>query len=145
MLDFIRIACAVPAVKVGDVQKNTQDICAYMDKANDAKADIVLFPELALTGYSCGDLFFQDSLHRAVRKSLRQIANHSAQTPGLTTVVGLPMRLGHKLYNCAAVVSNGQIHGLVPKTHLTAAEKRWFTSADQLGRIHPDPEVLGLI
>ena len=144
MLDFIRIACAVPAVKVGDVAKNTQDICAYMDKANAAGADIVLFPELALTGYSCADLFFQDSLHRAVKKGLRQIADHSAETKGLTAVVGLPVRLGHKLYNCAAVISGGQVHGLVPKTHLTAGEKRWFTSADQLGRIHPDPEVLGL-
>ena len=139
MLDFIRIACAVPAVKVGDVQKNAQDICAYMDKAHAAGADIVLFPELALTGYSCGDLFFQDSLMRAVRDGLRQIADHSAQVKGLTAVVGLPMQLGHKLYNCAAVISGGQVHGLVPKTHLTAGEKRWFASGNQLGRILPDP------
>ena len=111
MLDFIRIACAVPAVKVGDVKKNVQDICAYMDKANDAGADIVLFPELALTGYSCGDLFFQDSLWRAVKEGLRQIADHSADTKGLTAVVGLPVRLGHKLYNCAAVIAGGQVHG----------------------------------
>ena len=144
MLDFIRIACAVPAVKVGDVVKNTQDICAYMDKADAAGADIVLFPELALTGYSCGDLFFQDSLWRSVKEGLRQITNHSAETKGLTTVVGLPARLGHKLYNCAAVISGGQLHGIVPKTHLTSDEKRWFASADQLGRIHPDPEMFGL-
>ncbi len=144
MLDFIRIACAVPAVKVGDVKKNAQDICVYMDRANEAGADIVLFPELALTGYSCGDLFFQDSLIRAVREGLRQIADHSANTKGLTAVVGLPVRLGHKLYNCAAVISGGQVHGLVPKTHLTAGEKRWFASANELGRIHPDPEVFGL-
>ena len=144
MLDFIRIACAVPAVKVGDVAKNTRDICAYMDKANDAGADIVLFPELALTGYSCGDLFFQDSLHRAVKEGLRQIADHSAETKGLTTVVGLPVCLGHKLYNCAAVISGGQVCGIVPKTYLTAAEKRWFASADQLGQKFVLPQDLGL-
>ena len=145
MLDFIRIACAVPAVKVGDVVKNTQDICAYMDKANAAGADIVLFPELALTGYSCGDLFFQDSLLCAIKESLRQIADHSAETTGLTAVVGLPVRLGHKLYNCAAVIAGGQVHGIVPKTHLTGDEKRWFTSASQLDQEFIAHQDLGLI
>ena len=56
MLDFMRIVCAVPPVKVADVAKNAQDICAYMEKANGENADVVLFPELSLTGYSCGDL-----------------------------------------------------------------------------------------
>lgn len=59
MLDFIRIACAVPAVRVGDTAKNAEDICAYIEKADARQADIVLFPELALTGYSCQDLFFR--------------------------------------------------------------------------------------
>ena len=58
MLDFIRIACAVPAVRVGDTAKNAEDICAYIEKADAERADIVLFPELALTGYTCQDLFF---------------------------------------------------------------------------------------
>ena len=57
MLDFIRIACAVPAVKVGDVKKKTEDICAYMEKADAQDVDVVVFPELAMTGYSCADLF----------------------------------------------------------------------------------------
>ena len=77
MLDFIRIACAVPPVKVGDVRKNTEDICAYMKKADAANADIVLFPELCLTGYSCGDLFFQDVLWKAVKAGLKEICTHS--------------------------------------------------------------------
>ena len=62
MLDYIRIACAVPAVKVGDVKKNTEDICAYLEKADTQNVDIVVFPELAMTGYTCGDLFGQRTL-----------------------------------------------------------------------------------
>ena len=62
MLDFIRIACAVPAVKVGDVKKNAEDICAYMEQADSENVDLLLFPELAVTGYSCADLFLQDAL-----------------------------------------------------------------------------------
>ena len=81
MLDFVRIACAVPPVKVGDVKKNAADICGYIEKADAQNVDIVLFPELALTGYSCGDLFFQDALHNAVKEGLKQIAECSANHP----------------------------------------------------------------
>ena len=68
MLDFNRIACAVPAVKVGDVKRNTETVCSYLQKAEEAGADIVLFPELCLTGYTCGDLFYQEALHNAVEE-----------------------------------------------------------------------------
>ena len=132
MLDFIRIACAVPEVKVGDVRKNAADICAFMEKANEEKADLVLFPELCLTGYTCGDLFFQDGLWNAVKKGLKEIADASVKYPELTAVVGLPVRVGSKLYNCAAVINWGQVRGIVPKTHLTAAEKRWFAEGKDL-------------
>ena len=145
MLDFMRIVCAVPPVKVGDVAKNAQDICAYMEKANWEKADAVLFPELALTGYSCGDLLYQDSLHRAVKQGVRAIAACSAKYPELTVVFGLPLRVNAKLYNCAAVMSRGEICGIVPKTYLTTAEKRWFASATELGTVWLEPEKLGLV
>ena len=128
MLDFVRIVCAVPPVKVGDVPKNTADICSYMQKADQIGADIVLFPELALTGYSCGDLFFQDALHNAVAEGLKRIVEYSTQSPALTSVVGVPMRVGGKLYNCAAVICNGEINGIVPKTHIPGNERRWFSS-----------------
>ena len=144
MLDYIRIACAVPAVKVGDVKKNAQDICAYIDKADAQKADVVVFPELSLTGFTCGDLFFQDSLLRAVKTGLRQIADHSAQYPSMAVVVGLPLRIGTKLYNCAALLSRGEVNGIVPKTHLESAEKRWFSSGKELENVWLDPEDVGL-
>ena len=145
MLDFIRIACAVPAVKVGDVKKNVADICAYMEKSDEQNADIILFPELCVTGYTCGDLFYQDALHYAVKDGMKQIAFVSGQHPNVTAVVGIPLRIGHKLYNCAAVVARGEVVGIVPKTHLTPAESRWFTSAAQLGRVYLEPQDIGLV
>ena len=94
MLDFIRIVCAVPPVKVGDVKKNAQDICGFIARADEANADIVVFPELALTGYSCGDLFFQNALWGAVKQGLKEIADCTAQHRRITAVVGLPVRVG---------------------------------------------------
>ena len=132
MLDFIRIATAVPAVRVGDVAKNAADICSYMEKADAQGADIVLFPELALTGYTCGDLFFQDTLWNGVKAGLAKIVECSENYPELTAVVGMPLRLGSKLYNCAAVINDGTLCGLVPKTHIPGGEKRWFSSSQDL-------------
>ena len=145
MLDFIRIACAVPEVRVGDVKKNAADICAFIENADAEKADVLLLPELALTGYTCGDLFFQDGLWNSVKKGLKEIADCSGKHPELTVVVGLPVRYGTKLYNCAAVISRGEVSGFVPKTSLTAAEKRWFASGSDLTDCWIDPEDLGLV
>ena len=135
MLDYIRIACAIPAVKPGDVQKNAEQICVYMEKADAAGADIVLFPELSLTGYTCGDLFYQDALHFAVERNLRKILAFSERHPAMTAVVGLPVRTRMGLANCAAVISNGCLRGLVSKTWLPDYggfnESRWFRSVEE--------------
>ena len=136
MLDFIRIACAVPAVRVGDTAKNAEDICAYIEKADGERADIVLFPELALTGYTCQDLFFQDTLWTGVQQGIRKIADCTKDHPNVTAAVGLPVRTGMRLYNCAAVISRGKIHALVPKTYIPNYnefyEKRWFSSGAEV-------------
>ena len=138
MLDFIRIACAVPPVQVADVKKNTEAICAYIARADAGECDLVLFPELALTGYTCGDLFFQRTLQQAVRAGLTEILRVSGDHPDLTAVVGLPVVLDGQLYNCAAVISGGELRGLVPKTFLPNyrefGEKRWFAAAGELRR-----------
>ncbi len=144
MLNFIRIACAVPEVKVGNVAKNVEDICSFIKKADAQDVDIVLFPELAITGYTCGDLFFQDALWNAVKSGLSQIAVCSADHPRITAVVGLPVRIGHKLYNCAAVLHDGNVCGIVPKVNLNAAEKRWFASGSALVNVSLEPEDLGI-
>ena len=143
MLDYIRIACAVPAVKVGDVKKNTEEICKYIEKADAQNADIVLFPELALTGYTCGDLFFQDTLWNAVKAGLKEIVSASKAHPDMTIVVGLPIRLNAKQFNCAAIIRNGGVSGIVPKTYLTASEQRWFCSGSDLKETPVPLEIFG--
>ncbi len=148
MLDYIRIACAVPKVRVGDVAQNTNDICSALAEADTRNADLLVLPELALTGYTCGDLFFQQTLHEAVCEGLRKIIDCSADHMGVTLVFGLPCLIDGQLYNCAAVVSGGILRGLVPKTFLTNyggfQEKRWFASAEQLCDAPIDAEALGL-
>lgn len=148
MYDFVRIACAVPAVRVGDVKKNTQDICAYMEKADAQNVDILVFPELAMTGYTCQDLFFQETLINAVKEGLHEISLCSAAHPNLAAVVGMPLRIGAKIYNCAAVFVHGEICGIVPKTHLPNYnefyEKRWFAHGNEIEGICLRPQDLGL-
>ena len=148
MLDFIRIGCAVPEVRVGDVAKNAQDICRFMEQAQGQNVDLLVFPELALTGYTCGDLFFQDALWEGVKAGLRQIVEASTNHPGLTAVFGLPVRLGMYLLNCAAVVSGGKLLGLTPKSYIPNynefSEKRWFSSAEDMPECMLELSHLGL-
>ena len=135
MLDFIRIACAVPPVKVGDVQKNARDICACIEKADAQNADLIVFPEMSLTGYTCQDLFHQELLHQGVKAGMKEIAACSKDHPGLTIVVGLPVRVGMQMFNCAAVVVNGSVT-LTAKRYIPNYnefyEKRWFNSGADL-------------
>ena len=148
MLNFMRIACVVPSVRVADVEKNTRDICDWIEKADRAGADLVVFPELSLTGYSCADLFFQDALLIAAKNGLAEVALHTARFPGLAAVVGLPLQIGTRLYNCAAVVAKGEVAGIVPKTHIPNqnefSEKRWFASGKDLKDTWLTPEELAM-
>ena len=148
MLDYMRIACAVPSVSVGNVKKNTEDICGYIAKADAQNVDLLVFPELALTGYTCGDLFFQHSLLGAVTEGLEQILECSAEHPCITAVVGLPYMIDGQVYNCAAVINDGILLGLVPKTyipnHREFSEKRWFASASDLCSYAIGADKLGL-
>ena len=134
MLDFIRIGCAVPDVQVGNTVKNAEDICFWLDKAEEKKCDLVVFPELAITGYTCGDLFFQDTLLTAAEQALKAVAAYTEKLPALTAVVGVPLRIGSRLFNCGAVISQGRIRGIVPKTYLCGDmdEGRWFVPASAL-------------
>ena len=126
MLDFIRIACAVPDVAVANVKHNAEEICKYIVQADEQGVDLLVFPELALTGASCADLFFEDALHKAVRKAMKQIIDCTSAHPAMTVVVGLPVRNGMQMYNCAAVLKGGMIANLAVKDSLTAHERRWF-------------------
>ena len=136
MLDYIRIACAVPAVSLGDVKKNVDDICKKIKEADEAKCDLVVFPEMALTGYTVADLFFQDTLLKGCMTGLQHIMDFSKDYPAVTAVVGTPAVIGGQMYNCGAVISAGNLHGLVPKTYLPNYnefyERRWFSSSEDL-------------
>ena len=136
MLDFIRVACAVPPVTVGDPLKNARDHCAILEEADARGADVLVFPELSLTGYTCQDLFFQDALLRASLEGLGSVLRCSKEHSGVTMLLGLPIRQGVRMFNCAAVLSDGKLHGLVPKTYIPNYnefyEKRWFSSAEDL-------------
>ena len=130
MLDFIRIACAVPDVAVANVKHNAEEICKYIVQADEQGVDLLVFPELALTGASCADLFFEDALHSAVKRGLRAVAECSGEHPEVTVVVGFPLRLGMQVFNCAAVLYDGCVAGITAKQKLTNEEKRWFTPGD---------------
>ena len=133
MLDFIRIGCAVPPVSVGDVQKNTEDVLRKIRQADAQGCDVVVFPELALTGYTCADLFFQETLLSASVAGIARIIEESTAHPGIVAVVGVPLVIAGQMYNCGAVISGGVLRGIVPKTYLPNYsefyERRWFSSS----------------
>jgi len=131
--DFARVAVALPAVRVADPRFNCEQTVALMRQAAERKAVLVVFPELGLSAYSCEDLFHQRALLDACENALASVVTASASLP-LITVVGVPLRVEHLLYNCAVVLSHGRILGVVPKTYLPNYrefyEARQFTSAE---------------
>lgn len=114
---FLRAAAASPGLRVADVAYNTQEIIKSMREYAARNAQLLCLPEFCLTGYTCSDLFLQETLIRGAEQGLAEILAASCGL-NLVTVVGLPVRRSGKLYNCAAVVCNGKLLGLVPKTHL---------------------------
>ncbi len=134
---MIKTAAAVPSLKVADTEFNTEQIIRMMRE--NAECGLIVFPELCITGYTCGDLFGSKVLLDEAEKALDRIARASAGLDGQTVVVGLPVRYENCLYNCAAVVSGGEIAGIIPKEHIPSYaefyEGRWFTSGkDVIGR-----------
>ena len=99
MMDFLRIACAVPRVSLGDPAANARAMAEQMAQADGQNVDILVFPELSLTGYTCQDLFFQDALYEASLAGLGMLLDTSREHPQLTAVVGLPIRLGSRMFN----------------------------------------------
>jgi len=148
MLDYIRIACAVPAVQVADVAVNTKQICDQIAQAEKAGCDLVVFPELAITGYTCADLFFQETLLHAAVTGLSEICEYTRKCPALTVAVGTPLVIGGQMYNCGVVLSDGKIYGIVPKTFLPNYqefyERRWFSSSEDLNQSVVSARNLGL-
>ena len=147
MYGYIKVAMAVPKVSLADVKGNLQDIKEKILKAEDEKAELVVFPELSLTGYSCGDLFFQNALLKEAFSGLKELSIFSKDVSS-AILVGLPLNIGGKLFSCGAVVADGKVLGIVPKTNVAEnggkCERRWFASASELGVSSVSEKALGL-
>jgi NAD+ synthase (glutamine-hydrolysing) len=134
---MLRVAVATPRVRVADPEYNAFETIALLERAVREHASVVVFPELGLSAYSCEDLFHQRALLDAATEALMRIVNASASFQ-CVAVVGLPIRIRHLLFNCAAVVSRGRILGIVPKTYLPNYrefyEMRQFAPADAAER-----------
>ncbi len=135
MFDYIRVTAAVPDVSVADTDYNTQEICNKILEAESLGTDVVLFPELSVTGYTCADLFFQSQLITKTVEAISSIIMASRRYKAVI-IVGAPLKLDGQLFNCACVIKGGKLLGIVPKTFIPTYneyyEKRWFSSASQL-------------
>lgn len=132
---FIKVASAIPAVKVADIQYNLSEIEKQVIKAEGEGVEIIVFPELSLTGYSCQDLFQQQVLLDNIEIAVVQLLDFTRQLD-ITIIVGAPICVNSVLLNCALVIQHGKLLGIVPKTYLPNYgefyEKRWFASSQDL-------------
>ena len=135
---YFRVASCVPHVNVGDVENNVTGIITLIEQAYENHVDMVVFPELAITGYTCGDLFHNSLLLEKADRGIDRICNKSIECPGMAIVVGAPSVYKTKVYNCAFFIIDGELKGCVPKTYLPNYkefyEKRWFAAAEHVDR-----------
>ena len=131
---FVSVACGTPKLRLADCNYNAEQTFTLMRKAEKAGAKVLVLPELGLTGYSCGDLFYQDTLLRSAEEALSTVLA-ATRNLEVVTAVGLPLRVNNKLYNCSAIIQKGAVLGVVPKTHLPNYgefyEKRQFAAAPE--------------
>lgn len=132
---FVKVASAIPSIKVADCAYNTQQIESLIIQAEGKGVEIICFPELCISGYTCGDLFAQQLLLDNCEESLFKILDFT-RSLNIISIVGMPIMVGGLLMNCAVVVQGGKILGIVPKTFLPNYkefyEQRWFASAQSL-------------
>ncbi len=131
---FVKAAAVTPKIKVADPAYNAKQICACMGAALEREAKIIVFPELCLTGYTCGDLFLQELLLREAKEQLQVVCEASEGSDALV-FIGLPVEKDHKIYNVAAVLQNGEVLAMIPKRYIPAYaefyETRHFTPGNQ--------------
>ena len=138
---FVRVAAAIPNVKIGDCKHNAQQIESLIIQAEGKGTEVICFPELCITAYTCGDLFAQQILLDNAEMALISILDFT-RSLDIISIIGLPIPYRGTLLNCAAIIQKGKILGIVPKTYLPNYkefyEQRWFTSGD----VHGDNTVL---
>lgn len=136
---FLKVAAAIPHVRVADCDYNTERMAAMAEEAARRGVEIVAFPELSVTAYTCGDLLLQPTLLDAADTALERLVRATRKLP-LTLIAGVPLRHGSTLYNCAVVFTQGRVLGVVPKTHIPDYgefyENRWFASGAGISEEH---------
>ncbi|GHT82675.1 NAD(+) synthase [Bacteroidia bacterium] len=129
---LVRLAAAVPQLRVADCHYNVKEIARLVEQAEREQVQVLCFPELCITGYTCGDLFFQSYLQQQACNALATLQQQT-QNNSVAIVVGMPLYVGNRLFNTAVVLQNGRILGAVPKTNMPNNnefyEKRWFASS----------------
>ena len=132
---FVNVAAAVPTVKVADVEYNVQQVESLIAQAEDRGVEIVVFPELCITGYSCQDLFKEQLLLDHAEEGVVKLLDFTRKL-NVIAIVGLPVVVNGLLFNCAAVIQSGTLLGIIPKVYLPNYgefyEKRWFASSQDL-------------
>ena len=132
---FVNVAAAVPTVKVADVEYNVQQIESIIAQAEGRGIEVIVFPELCLTGYTCQDLFREQILLDRAEEAVIMLLDFTRKLD-IVSIVGTPLIINGLLYNCAVIIQGGSIMGIVPKTYLPNYgefyEKRWFASAQDL-------------
>ena len=132
---FVKVASAIPSVRVADCQYNVEQIESLIVQAEGHGVEIICLPELSLTAYTCQDLFQQQLLLEQAEMALIQLMNFT-RSLDIISIVGLPVAYKGSLLNCAAVIQKGKILGMIPKTYLPNYkefyEKRWFTSGTDI-------------
>lgn len=128
---FVRVAACVPRLRVADCAFNAQEVKLMISRALDEGVEVICFPELTVTGYTCADLFFNQQLQQNALNAVREICDFTRSKP-IIVLVGAPLKVDNNLYNCAFVLTDGEVVGVVPKINLPNTgefyEKRWFTS-----------------
>ncbi|WP_010251817.1 NAD(+) synthase [Acetivibrio cellulolyticus] len=131
---FVRVGAAVPKLKVANCEYNAAQIVELIKKADKEYVKFLVFPELCITAYSCGDLFHQDALLKEASKQLENILENTKNTD-LVAIIGIPLSLNNQLFNCAVVIQSGKILGAVPKTFIPNYsefyEERWFATGNK--------------
>ena len=132
---YVKVGASTLELKVSDTIYNVQMIKKQIDEAVNKNIQIISFPELSITGYTCGDLFNQDILIDKSYEGLKDLVDYSKDKM-IVIIVGSPIKCENKLYNCAVVINNGKILGIVPKTYIPNYnefyEMRWFKSSNDL-------------
>ncbi|MGN0235617.1 MAG: NAD(+) synthase [Paludibacteraceae bacterium] len=128
---FVRVAAAVPALRVADCRQNAQEVKRQIAEAIEEGVEVICFPELTLTGYTCADLFFTQQLQQNALAALEDVCAYTREKP-IIVLIGAPLQVDNNLFNCAFVMTDGEVLGVVPKINLPNTgefyEKRWFTS-----------------